>query len=97
MPGTTYLGIVSTSLMGLRIPTGREIAAARTLAGLHQQDLAERAGLNVGTVSRMELSGADLARGHASNVQRVLDSLREAGVEITETGIRLIEGKPKRR
>jgi predicted transcriptional regulator len=73
------------------MPTGREIAAARTLLGIGQRELAEKAGLNAATINRMEQSGHGPVRGQGRNIQAVLDALRKGGVEIDDLGIRLIK------
>jgi hypothetical protein len=38
----------------------------------------------------MEACGDRSARGHAGNVEAVVNVLRAAGIEITEDGVRLI-------
>jgi transcriptional regulator with XRE-family HTH domain len=60
--------------------TGRQIAAARTLLGMSQPDLAERAGLSTPTIKRMEAS-IGLANGMLNNVLAVRTALEEAGIE----------------
>nr|WP_202379951.1 helix-turn-helix transcriptional regulator [Mesorhizobium sp. 131-2-5] len=67
-------------------PTGRQIAAARTLAGLTQPELAERSKVSVPTIKRMEGSDGP-AVGMANNVDAVCRALASAGVEfIPENG-----------
>jgi transcriptional regulator with XRE-family HTH domain len=64
-------------------PTGRQIAAARTLLGMAQPDLAARANISAGTLKRMEASeGA--AVGMANNVAAVVSALEAAGVEFDD-------------
>jgi transcriptional regulator with XRE-family HTH domain len=46
----------------LKMPTGRQIAAARMMAGLHQKELAHAAKLDITTVNRMEGMGRSLRR-----------------------------------
>jgi hypothetical protein len=60
--------------------TGRQIAAARTLLGLGQADLAERSLISVPTLKRMEASNGPAA-GLANNVVAVRRALELAGVE----------------
>jgi hypothetical protein len=60
------------------------------LAGLEQAELAKEAKINASTLSRMEGTGAKTVRGHAGNIQRVIDALARHGVEITDDAIRLI-------
>jgi predicted transcriptional regulator len=79
----------------MKLPTGRQIAAARILLGLHQKELAALAKVDVTTVNRMEQSGVAPARGHGRTIQQVIDALENQGAEITPDGVRLV-GKPKR-
>jgi predicted transcriptional regulator len=69
-----------------RLPTGRQIKAGRVLAGLEQAELARLARVDASTLSRMEGSGNDPARGHTSNLQRVVDALERKGIVLTEEG-----------
>ncbi|TPK95226.1 helix-turn-helix domain-containing protein [Mesorhizobium sp. B2-4-12] len=67
-------------------PTGRQIAAARTLVGMTQPELAELSKVSVPTVKRMEGSDGQ-AVGMANNVEAVCRALEAAGVEfIPENG-----------
>ena len=67
-------------------PTGRQIAAARTLVGMTQPELAEKAHISVPTLKRMEAS-AGAATGLQNNVSAVRAALEFAGVEfIPENG-----------
>ena len=66
--------------------TGRQIAAARTLVGMTQADLAVRANVSTPTLKRMEAS-AGAAVGLKNNVEAVRRALEGAGVEfIAENG-----------
>jgi transcriptional regulator with XRE-family HTH domain len=76
------------------MPFGNQLKAARVLAGLEQTQLAKEAQINASTLSRMEGTGTKTVRGHAGNVQRVLDALASHGVEITDA-VRIVP-KPKR-
>ena len=70
---------------------GRQIAAARVLAGLSQETLATDANISVPTLRRMEAS-AGQARGYANNVAAVRRALEAAGVEFTngdQPGVRM--------
>ena len=70
---------------------GRQIAAARVLAGLSQETLATGANISVPTLRRMEASVGQ-ARGYANNVAAVRRALEAAGVEFTngdQPGVRL--------
>jgi transcriptional regulator with XRE-family HTH domain len=66
--------------------TGRQIAAARTLIGLTQAELADAANISVPTLKRMEASNGP-ASGLSNNVASVRTALEAAGVEfIPENG-----------
>lgn len=66
--------------------TGRQIAAARTLLGLGQAELAAAARISVPTLRRMEASDGE-ATGYANNVEAVRHALESAGVQfIPENG-----------
>lgn len=56
-----------------------QIKAARVLIGWSQSDLADRAGVGIATVKRVEAS-EDIARGYASNIWRIQEELEKAGV-----------------
>ena len=60
-------------------PTGRQLAAARTLLGLTQADVAARSNLSVPTLKRMEGSEGPIA-GMQNNVEAVIRALEAAGV-----------------
>ena len=70
------------------MPTGNQIAAARSLIGWKQKDLARAARLHVGVMNRIEKAGKSRVRGIIKNVEAVLDALEKAGVEITADGVR---------
>jgi len=66
--------------------TGRQIAAARTLIGIGQAELASRSAISVPTLKRMEASEGPAA-GLANNVAAVRRALEQAGVEfLAENG-----------
>jgi hypothetical protein len=71
------------------------LKSARALAGLEQRQVAARARVDATTLYRMEACGSKPVRGHAGNVESVVEVLRKAGVEITDDGVRLIK-KPHR-
>ncbi|MER8581728.1 transcriptional regulator [Mesorhizobium sp. M1423] len=77
--------------------SGRQIAAARALAGIGQSDLAAAASISVPTLRRMEASeGA--ASGLANNVAAVRRALEAAGVIFVDEngegpGVRLRKGR----
>lgn len=55
--------------------------AGRALAGLDQKALAERAGLSLATIQRMESSNGQV-RGVVESLAKVVAALEAAGVEI---------------
>ena len=61
---------------------GRHLAAARTMAGLKQIELAELAGLHVNSVKRLERMKSIYGSDHA--VRRINEALRCRGI-ISET------------
>ncbi|KTE20543.1 XRE family transcriptional regulator [Sphingopyxis sp. H050] len=61
--------------------TSQQMKAARALVGLDQRQLAERAGLSLPTIQRMEASGGQV-RGVVETLVRVIDALEVAGIEI---------------
>jgi transcriptional regulator with XRE-family HTH domain len=74
-----------------RTLTGRQIAAARTLLGMTQPELATRSSISVPTLKRMEASEGP-APGMANNVAAVRAALEDAGVEFTngeQPGVRM--------
>jgi len=79
------------SLLNNRPITGRQIAAARTLLGMNQADLAARSSISVPTLKRMEASDGPAA-GMVNNVAAVRAAIEAAGVEFTngdEPGVKL--------
>ncbi|PZQ48873.1 MAG: hypothetical protein DI551_00650 [Micavibrio aeruginosavorus] len=67
--------------------TGKQIAAARALAGWDQKDLAARAGLTQQTISNIEAGGG----AQAATLQKIHRAFAPLGISITPTGISQIE------
>lgn len=67
--------------------TGNQVLAARSLAGLNQQQLAEKAGIGINTVRNMEGVGADRIRVRTNTLDAVVDALRTAGVVFVDEGM----------
>jgi transcriptional regulator with XRE-family HTH domain len=66
--------------------TGRQLAAARALAGIGQAELAAAAKVSVPTLRRMEASEGP-ASGLANNVLAVRRALESAGIQfVAENG-----------
>jgi transcriptional regulator with XRE-family HTH domain len=59
--------------------TAAQLRAARALAGLDQRALAERAGLSVPTIQRMEASEG-VIRGNVDSLMKLIAALESAGV-----------------
>jgi transcriptional regulator with XRE-family HTH domain len=58
-----------------------QLRAARALAGLDQRELAEKSGLSVPTIQRMEASEG-VIRGNVDSLVRIVAALEQAGVEL---------------
>lgn len=71
--------------------TSGQMRAARALLGMEQKSLAERAGVSLPTIQRMEASDGTV-RGNVDSLTRVIEALRDAGVELIGEGARSDEG-----
>lgn len=65
--------------------TGPQIRAARSLLGIDQRTLADRAGLSVPTIQRMEAAGGTVG-GTVDSMTRVIAALENAGVDMINDG-----------
>ena len=61
--------------------TAAQMRAARALAGIDQKTLAERAGVSLPTIQRMEASDG-VVRGVVDTLVKVIQALEGAGVEL---------------
>ena len=61
-----------------------QIKAARALVGFNQTELAERSGVGIATVKRIESSAQ--IRGTAESFMRIQNTLEDAGVEFIPHG-----------
>ena len=61
--------------------TAQQMRAARALAGIDQKTLAERAGVSLPTIQRMEASDG-VVRGVVDTLVKVIRALEESGVEL---------------
>ncbi|MCF6098121.1 helix-turn-helix domain-containing protein [Mesorhizobium muleiense] len=61
--------------------TAAQMRAARALAGIDQKSLAERAGVSLPTIQRMEASDG-VVRGVVDTLMKVIQALDRAGVEL---------------
>jgi hypothetical protein len=82
--------------------TSQQMRAARALLELDQKALAERAGVSLPTIQRMEASGGQV-RGIVESLVKVVSALEKAGIELigenapsqgTGRGVRLREARP---
>ena len=83
--------------------TAAQMRAARALLGMDQKTLAEKAGVSVPTIQRMEASDGNV-RGVVESLTRVVDALDAAGIELIGDnavstaggrGVRLKDTPPK--
>src|ERR1039458_971113 len=65
--------------------TAPQLRAARALLGIDQSTLAQRAGLSLPTIQRMETSGG-LIRGNVHSLTKVVQALEDMGVELLGEG-----------
>lgn len=65
--------------------TAPQLRAARALLGIDQPTLAQRAGLSLPTIQRMETSGG-LVRGNVDSLTKVVQALEDMGVELLGEG-----------
>ena len=65
--------------------TSSQIRAARAMLGMDQKTLAERAGLSLPTIQRMEASDGQV-RGIVDSLVRVVEALEAAGIELIGEG-----------
>ena len=61
--------------------TSSQIRAARALLGIDQKTLAERAGLSLPTIQRMEASDG-VIRGNVDSLMKLIGALDRAGIEL---------------
>ena len=77
----------------MTLTTGNQLKAARALAGVDQQQLADSAGVNVNTIRNMEGRGTELITSSVVTVRNVQVALEALGIEFlnhTQPGVRLI-------
>jgi transcriptional regulator with XRE-family HTH domain len=65
--------------------TAAQMRAARALLGMDQRELAERTGLSVPTIQRMEASDG-VIRGNVDSLMKLIGGLGEAGIELIGEG-----------
>jgi transcriptional regulator with XRE-family HTH domain len=65
--------------------TSAQMRAARALLGIDQRELAERAGLSLPTIQRMEASDG-VVRGNVDSLMKLVDALAANGIELIGEG-----------
>jgi len=82
--------------------TGAQMRAARALLGIDQRELAQRSGLSLPTIQRMESSDG-VIRGNVDSLMKLVEALGAAGIELIGEGaassgggrgVRLKAGQP---
>ena len=65
--------------------TGAQMRAARALLKIDQRELAQRSGLSLPTIQRMEASGG-VVRGNVDSLMKLVSALESAGIELINPG-----------
>jgi transcriptional regulator with XRE-family HTH domain len=65
--------------------TAAQLRAARALLGIDQRELAQRSGLSLPTIQRMEASGGTV-RGTVESLMKLVDALAANGIELIGEG-----------
>lgn len=65
--------------------TAAQVRAARALVGMDQRALADRSGLSLPTIQRMEASDGAI-RGNIDSLTKLVAALETAGVELIAEG-----------
>jgi transcriptional regulator with XRE-family HTH domain len=66
--------------------TGAQMRAARALLGIDQRQLAQRSGLSLPTIQRMESSDG-VVRGNVDSLMKLVEALSAAGIEVIGEGV----------
>jgi transcriptional regulator with XRE-family HTH domain len=61
--------------------TAAQMRAARAMLGIDQRELAQRAGLSLPTIQRMEASNG-VVRGNVDSLMKLVDALAINGIEL---------------
>ena len=65
--------------------TAGQLQAARALLGIDQRKLAQRSGLSLPTIQRMEASDG-VVRGNVESLMKLVDALAADGIELIGEG-----------
>lgn len=71
--------------------TASQMRAARALAGIDQRELAEKSGLSVPTIQRMEASDG-VIRGNVDSLMKLIAALEEFGIVLIGDGVSSASG-----
>jgi transcriptional regulator with XRE-family HTH domain len=66
--------------------TAAQLRAARALLGIDQRELAQRAGLSLPTIQRMEASDG-VVRGNVDSLMKLVDALAANDIELIGEGM----------
>ena len=66
--------------------TGAQMRAARALLAIDQRELAQRCGLSLPTIQRMEASDG-VVRGNVDSLMKLVDALASNGIELIGEGV----------
>jgi len=66
--------------------TAGQLRAARALLGIDQRELAERCGLSLPTIQRMEASDG-VIRGNVDSLMKLIGALDASGIELIGEGV----------
>ena len=66
--------------------TGAQMRAARGLLGIDQRELAQRSGLSLPTIQRMEASEG-VIRGNVESLMKLIAALDRLGIELINEGV----------
>jgi DNA-binding XRE family transcriptional regulator len=69
-----------------RMITAAQMRAARALAGIDQRELAEKSGLSVPTIQRMEASDG-VIRGNVDSLMKLIAALEAFGIVLISAGM----------
>ena len=65
--------------------TSAQLRAARALLGIDQRELAQRCGLSLPTIQRMEASDG-VIRGNVDSLMKLVEALGSGGIELISEG-----------
>ena len=71
--------------------TAAQLRAARALAGIDQRELAQKSGLSVPTIQRMEASDG-VIRGNVDSLVKLIEALDTAGIVLINEGSHSAQG-----